>query len=131
MSKTILLFLCLLAVWVLVACNKTETPTTSSNNANTSKPAPSTATTSTTSSTASTEKIGVAECDDFLAKYDACITKSVPEAARAQYNTTLAQWRKSWHDLAANPQTKATLATACKQAMESARTSMKTYHCTF
>ena len=30
------------------------------------------------------DKIGVAECDDFIDKYEACITGKVPEAARAQ-----------------------------------------------
>ena len=33
--------------------------------------------------------------------------------------------------LAANPNTKATLAAACKQSAESARASMKSYGCTF
>ena len=35
--------------------------------------------------TASTGKIGVPECDDYLAKVDACVSGKVPEAARAAY----------------------------------------------
>ncbi len=41
-------------------------------------------------------KIGVPECDEFITAYEACISKNVPEAARAQYKTILAQWRDSW-----------------------------------
>ena len=130
--KITLLILSLLCVAVLVGCNKTE-PASNANstttNANKAASTPATSTSSNT--TAAAEKIGVPECDEFITKYDACVSDKVPEAARAQYKTTVAQWRKSWHDLAANPQTKATLAAACKQAAESARTSMKSYNCTF
>ena len=69
--------------------------------------------------------------DEFIANYDACISSKVPEMARAQYKTTIDQWRTSWKKLAANPQTKGTLAAACKQSAEQARTSMKMYNCTF
>ncbi|HEX9629190.1 MAG TPA: hypothetical protein VF961_04160 [Pyrinomonadaceae bacterium] len=71
------------------------------------------------------------ECDEFIAAYDACVSSKVPEAARAQYKTAIEQWRSSWRKLAANPNTKATLAAACKQSAESARASMKSYGCTF
>jgi hypothetical protein len=39
--------------------------------------------------------------------------------------------RKSWQTLAANPQTKASLAQACKTASESARQSFKSFGCDF
>ena len=102
--------------------NKT---TTTSPNANT------TSTTTTTTTTTSTEKIGIADCDDFIAKYESCINAKVPEAARAQYKTGLEAWRKQWRDLAGNPQTKASLAAACKTAAEQTKTAMKTYGCEF
>ena len=76
-------------------------------------------------------KIGVPECDEFIANYDACVSSKVPEVARAQYKTAIEQWRTSWKKLAENPQTKSTLAAACKQSAEQARASMKTYNCTF
>ena len=76
------------------------------------------------------EKIGVPECDEFIAKYDACVSKKVPEAARAQYRNVLEQWSESWRKLAANPQGRATLASACKQAAQQAAT-LKTYGCAF
>jgi hypothetical protein len=97
-----------------------------SNSASTTYPSPWDTTTSSAG-----QKIGVPECDEFIAAYDACVSGKVPETARAQYKTAIAQWRSSWSKLAANPQTKASLVTACKQAAETARTSMKTYGCTF
>src|SRR5260370_17306879 len=61
------------------------------------------------------DKIGVPECDDFITKYDACVSSKVPESARAQYKSAVDQWRSSWKKLADNPATKGTLPTACKQ----------------
>jgi hypothetical protein len=133
MLQKISLLLCVVCALLLIACAKSETPTNSetATTANANKAA--TTTTPATSTTASTagEKVGVPECDQFIAAYDACVSGKVPEAARAQYKTAIAQWRSSWSKLAENPQTKASLVTACKQAAETARTSMKTYGCTF
>jgi hypothetical protein len=125
---------CLLA---LVACSSTSNsnnaPATNAPAANSNAGKASTTNTAPASTTtASTgDKIGVPECDDYLAKYESCVSSKVPEAARAQYETTLAQTRKSWRDLAANPQTKASLAAACKTATESARATMKSIGCEF
>lgn len=122
------LFLCVVCALVLVGCAKTETNT----NANANTAATKTTTpASTTATTASADKIGVPECDEFIANYDACVSSKVPEVARAQYKTAIEQWRTSWKKLAENPQTKSTLAAACKQSAEQARASMKTYNCTF
>ena len=71
------------------------------------------------------------ECDEYLTAYDACVSSKVPEAARSQYKTSIDQVRASWRKLAENPATKGSLAAACKQATETARTAMKTYGCTF
>ncbi|MGI9065516.1 MAG: hypothetical protein ACR2HX_03825 [Pyrinomonadaceae bacterium] len=130
MKKRILLPLCVVFGLLLVACGTTEVTV----NRNTSAPAPTTtspASTPATIASSTGEKIGVPECDDFIAAYDACVSSKVPEAARAQYKTTIEQWRTSWRRLATNPNTKATLAGVCKQAAEQARTSMKTYNCTW
>ncbi len=81
------------------------------------------------STTASSgEKIGVPECDEYIAKYEACAGK-VPEAGRAAYNSGLEQTRSAWRKLAANPATKGTLAAACKQATEAQAAAWKTYGC--
>jgi hypothetical protein len=134
MKKRILLPLCVVLGLLLVACAKTEVTTNSSAPA-ASSPAASTAgspaaTAKTTASTTG-EKIGVPECDNFIAKYDACVSSKVPESARAQYKSSIEQWRSSWRTLAANPLTKATLATVCQQSEEQAKTAMKSYGCSF
>jgi hypothetical protein len=73
----------------------------------------------------------VPECDDYITKYEACITGKVPEAARAQFNSSLKQLRDSWRQAASTPQGKAGLAQGCKMATEQARASMKSFGCTF
>jgi hypothetical protein len=85
------------------------------------------ANTSTTST--SGDKIGVPECDDFLAKYEACVRSRVPAAAQAVFNSSVEQMRKSWKEAAATPQGKAGLAAGCKQALETAKSSMSAYGC--
>jgi len=124
------LLLCVVCAIVLVGCARSE----SNNNAataNANKAAATTTPASTVATSASADKIGVPECDQFIANYEACVTGKVPEAARAQFKTGMEQWRSSWKKLAANPQTRGTLAGVCKQTVESARTSMKMYNCTF
>ena len=39
--------------------------------------------------TAHAQSTGLAACDDFLTKYDACIVSKVPEAQRAMYKTQI------------------------------------------
>ena len=141
---------------VLVACGGSETTTTNSSNATganqtaTTTTTPATTTTTTTTSTPATtsttstpattttttasssgDKIGVAECDDYLAKYEACLTSKVPAAARAQFNSALAQTRSSWRQIASTAQGKAGLAQACKIAADQTKQSMKPYGCEF
>lgn len=135
MLRNTLFVLCVVCAALLIGCHKSGTTSDSnSNNSNTvasSNSATSTTGTSSSATTDSGEKIGIPECDKFLTAYDACITKHVPEAQRAAYESSLKQWRESWRKLAANPTTKGALVVACQQAAEQARTSMKTYGCNF
>ena len=128
--RTLLIFF-VLCVVLLIGCSKTET--TNDNNSSAGSAKPGSAASSPGSSTASSsgEKIGVPECDDFIAKYDACVSSKVPEAARVQYKSAVAEWRKSWKKLADNPATKGSLAAACKQAAEQQAAALKTYGCTW
>jgi hypothetical protein len=129
MLQKIFLLLCVVCAIVLVGCSKSA-PTNAPATTNANKAA--TTTTPATTTTAGTgEKIGVPECDDFLAAYETCVSGKVPEVARAQYKSAIEQWRTSWRKLAENPQTKASLVAACKQSAEHARTAMKNYGCTF
>lgn len=80
--------------------------------------------------TASTgDKIGVPECDDYIEKYEACITGKMPESARAAMKSSFDQTRKTWKDLAANPQTKTTLASVCIQSKDAAKKATEAFKC--
>jgi hypothetical protein len=131
MITRLFLFLCVLCALVLVGCATTETNTNTATTGNANKAATANTPAPATATTASADKIGVPECDEFIANYEACVTGKVPEAAKAQFKTGLEQWRSSWKKLADNPQTKPTLANVCKQTVETARTSMKAYNCKF
>jgi hypothetical protein len=129
LQKTTLL-LCVVFAIVLVGCTKSEPTNNATPTANANKATTTTTPATTTVATAGA-KVGVPECDEFLAAYDACVSGKVPEATRAQFKTGMEQWRSSWRKLAENPQTKPTLVGICKQTIETARTSMKAYNCTF
>ena len=134
MSKSLLLMLCLLIGLVMLACANYET------NKNAAAPAAATSPVSASTpaananhatATAAAEKIGVAECDNFIAAYENCVSSKVPESARAQLRNSVTTWRTQWKRLADNPQTRGQLAAACKTQLEATRNSMKQYGCTF
>lgn len=140
MLKKILASLSLVAVCALLltACGGGSNTATTSNNssapANANNKTSTTSTPTTTSSpttAAAGDKIGVPECDDFLAKYEACVTGKVPEAARPQFKSAVEQWRASWRKTAETPEGKAGLTQACKAAMEQTKVSMKSFNCEF
>jgi len=120
--KSLLIFSILCAA-ILIGCSKTEMSNSNTAADNSNKSMASSGT------TASGDKIGIPECDDYIAKYEACTTK-VPEAGRAAYKNSLDQVRASWKKLAADPATRGSLAAACKQATETAAASWKMYGCT-
>ena len=138
MSKSLLLMICILTGLLVLSCAKA--PETN-RNANATAPAGSTApapaaTVSTNKNgndgaTATAERIGIEECDSFLTAYDNCVSTKVPEANRAQYQQAITSWRTSWKRLAETPATRATLASVCKNQLETARAQLKAYNCTF
>ena len=81
--------------------------------------------------TAHAQSTGIASCDDFLTKYDACVVSKVPEAQRAMYKTQIDQTRKAWVDLAKNPSAKATMEATCKQTLDATKASLTAYGCSF
>ena len=118
-TKTFSLFaICLLLGAVMLACGGATDNAANSTNA-------------AAGTTASGDKIGVPECDDFIAKYEACVTGKVPAAQQAAFKSSIETWRKSWKDLAANPQTKATLTSVCKTQLDQAKTSLSSFGCTW
>jgi hypothetical protein len=78
-----------------------------------------------------TAEFGVPECDDYLAKYLACVDSKVPEAARAMVRQQLDQTKAAWKQAASTPQGKAGLAMGCRQAHDAAKTSMAAYGCSW
>lgn len=132
MSKSLLLMICLVTGLLVLSCTKAETNKNAAPaNSNAAAPAGSVSTNKNTNSTAATaEKIGVEECDTFLTAYENCVTTKVPEAARAQYQSSINSLRASWKKLADNPQTRGTLAAACKQSHDQTRTALKSFNCT-
>ena len=81
------------------------------------------------SATANAEKIGIPECDEFVAKYEACIAEHVPDAKKKEYQENIDVWRSIWRDMAAKSNDKATLAAACKRKVEQAREALKSFNC--
>lgn len=77
------------------------------------------------------QSTGIAACDDFLTKYDACVVSKVPEAQRAMYRTQIDQTRKTWVDMAKNPSTKPAMETTCKQTLDATKASLTAYGCAF
>jgi len=121
-----LVILSLVCAVVLFGCAKTEN-TNNSNTATSHTAKPATNPASETPAMAG-EKIGIPECDEYIAKYEACAGK-VPEAGRAAYNSALEQTRATWKKLADNPTTKPSLVAACKQAAEQQAAAWKMYGC--
>jgi len=134
MSKSLLLMSCILIGLLVLACGKAvETNRNGNTNTATAVPAgsPVAPPTNKNDNSGASAQVGVAECDTFITAYENCVNAKVPEAARAQFRTTMTTWRTEWKKLADNPQTRPTLVNICKTHMENARTQMKAYNCTF
>ena len=112
MSRFVLLIACVLIGLLVLACGA---PT------NRNAAAPSTV--------SSGEKIGIAECDNFIAAYETCVNSKVPEAARANVSASVTRLRSDWKKMADDPQLRATLAAHCKAQRETTMAAMKTYNC--
>ena len=97
---------------------------------NNSKPARKGSSNSAAATTTSSEKIGIPECDDFIAKYNTCISDHVPEAKKAEYKENIDAFARTWKQLMANSD-RSTVAAACKRHSEMARENMKSFGCEF
>ncbi len=76
-----------------------------------------------------TGEIGVAECDEYVTKYEKCASENVPTTARAELKTNIDTMRTTWKRAATNPATHAGLARGCKQALLTAKTALASYGC--
>lgn len=78
------------------------------------------------------DSVGVAECDEYIKKYEACLTKIAAKAPQMQpaLKTAFETQRNGFKQAAANPTAKATLASTCKQAIETQKAATTTaYAC--
>src|ERR1051325_10340099 len=123
LRKSLVIFSILCAA-ILIGCSKTETSNSNTAADNSNKSAASTGSTASSSG----DKIGITECDDYIAKYEAC-TPKVPEPGRAAYKNALDQVRANWKKLAADPATRGSLAAACKTATDNQAAAWKMYGC--
>lgn len=120
------------AALLLVACGGGGSNTANTSNTAASNTAASnTAASNTSAASTSGDKIGVAECDEYIAKYEACLNSKVPEAMRATYKGAFETARKMWRDAAATPQGKAGLAQACRTALDQAKQAFNSYGCSW
>jgi len=142
MKRQLSLVLAITATLALAACQKQEAATPA---ADTAAPAESTpaaepapapapaaepaaAPADATAAAATVETIGIPECDDYLTKYEACISAHVPAAAQASFKQSLDQTRAGWKQAIAAGG-KDSLAAACTQMKASASASLKAYGC--
>jgi hypothetical protein len=79
----------------------------------------------------SAQTTGIAACDDFLKKYEACVTSKIPAAQKATFQGQLDQMRKAWSDAAKAPGAKATLERTCRQSAEQMKAAMSAFGCSF
>ena len=114
MSKFFLLTACVLIGLLILACGA---PT------NRNAEAPSTVSTG--------EKVGIAECDNFIAAYETCVNSKVPESARPSVRASVTNWRTAWKKMADDPQVRPTLAAHCKAQRDTTMAAMKAYNCTW
>jgi hypothetical protein len=77
------------------------------------------------------EKIGIPECDEFVAKYEACITDHVPEAKQRQYRENIQAWVKLWRQRMVEAAPREVVVEACKNHIIASRESMKSFGCEF
>jgi hypothetical protein len=84
-----------------------------------------------TPSLAFAQEIGIAACDDFIAKYEACITGKLPAETQAQFTGALTEWRTEWKKLAADPNNNMILTGVCNQMQEQTKASLTPYGCAF
>jgi hypothetical protein len=77
-----------------------------------------------------TAEVGVAECDDYLERYQRCVNTKVPPAQRHGFLDAIDLTRRGLHDtLLRNPDAGAALASQCKDMLTAARSAMGSFKC--
>lgn len=74
-------------------------------------------------------ELGVPACDTFMKKYVACIESKVPAAERESFRQSLEGMKGLWKQMAATPEGRSALVTACTQAEAASKQAMTSYGC--
>ncbi|MBL8181548.1 MAG: hypothetical protein JNL64_08010 [Blastocatellia bacterium] len=79
------------------------------------------------------DSVGVPECDDYIKKYEACLSSIAAKAPAVEgpMKTAFQAQRDGFKKAAETPAGKATLADVCKKAVETAKASTAAYACTW
>ncbi len=77
------------------------------------------------------EPIGVPECDDYVQKYESCLTDKMPAQDQQIYRVRLESQRRAWQQMTADPTSHDTLVQQCKDASASAAQEFAKYGCGF
>ena len=64
------------------------------------------------------DSVGVAECDDYIKKYEGCLSK-MPAASKAAMDQAFKAQRDSFKQAASTPEGKTALKSSCKQLVDS------------
>jgi hypothetical protein len=75
--------------------------------------------------------VGVAECDSFISKYEACVSKNVPANQQQGLFSQLGQLRSAWRQAAQDPTARATLPQQCTDMAQRLGQQLSGYGCRF
>ena len=137
--KTCMMFLSAVSLALVVACEKKEDAAPAKDEpvvaAKPGEPAATPAAAPTaaepTAAAPAGDLIGVAQCDDYIAKYSKCVDSKAPADQKATLQKSIEDMRTAWKTAAATPEGKTGLATACQAALDSAKTSASGWGCEF
>jgi hypothetical protein len=74
-------------------------------------------------------KVGVAACDDYVARYRACLDEKVAEGEKRSHTTALLNQLKTWSAAKDDPKLAPALADECTAAAEAARAATRVLGC--
>ena len=123
-SKAQVLLVMLIAIMALLGCKKLKEMTGGGDESKSGDK-------SSGSAAASGDSIGVPECDEFITKYEKCITDSVPAAAQESLKQSMKQMRDGYKQAASTEAGKKALAQSCKQSLETTKQAMAAYKCSW
>lgn len=81
--------------------------------------------------TSEANEIGIAECDEYIRKYESCLAEKVPEEKRGELRATLDAQRRQWQGSVTAGEDQATIKRQCETEMDSAKRTLNEYGCAF